>query len=51
VLLRQQLPTRRQIAIWDRFMIPLSRRLDRLCGYRLGKSVFGVWRKLNENES
>lgn len=44
-LLHQAAPTLRQILIWDRVLVPLSRRLDPLCGYRLGKSVVGVWEK------
>ena len=43
-LLRQAMPTPSQIAFWDGKMIPLSRRIDPLLGYRLGKSIVGVWR-------
>ncbi|MGY2051619.1 class I SAM-dependent methyltransferase [Methylobacterium sp. JK268] len=42
-LLRQAMPTRAQIAAWDRLMVPLSRRIDPLLGYRAGKSVLAVW--------
>jgi ubiquinone/menaquinone biosynthesis C-methylase UbiE len=42
--LHQSMPTLRQVLWWDRRLVPLSRWLDRLCGYRLGKSVLGVWR-------
>jgi SAM-dependent methyltransferase len=42
-LLRQSMPTERQILFWDRVLVRLSRRLDPLCGYRWGKSVLGVW--------
>jgi SAM-dependent methyltransferase len=45
LLLRQQMPTARQIQVWDRFLVPLSRWVDPLLGYRLGKSIVGVWRK------
>ena len=38
-------PTPGQIALWDRVMVPISRLLDPVLGYRLGKSVMGVWRK------
>ncbi len=44
LLLRQSLPTERQILFWDRRLVPLSRGLDPLTGYRLGKSVLAVWR-------
>ncbi len=43
LLLRQALPTNRQIATWDRWMIPASRICDRVLNYRLGKTVVGIW--------
>ena len=45
LLLRQSLPTARQIAVWDKIMVPLSRCADFLARYSLGKSVLGVWRR------
>jgi hypothetical protein len=42
-LLRQGHPTKRQIALWDRVMVPLSRVVDPLLGHRVGKSVVSVW--------
>lgn len=33
----------RQLALWDRTLVPMSRRLDRLLGGRVGKSVLAVW--------
>jgi SAM-dependent methyltransferase len=45
LLLRQPMPTREQIAFWDRAMIPVSRRLDPLLAHRVGKTVLGAWRK------
>ena len=42
-LLRSEMPTSTQIQMWDRRLIPISRRLDRLLGYRLGKSVVAIW--------
>lgn len=44
-LLHQAVPTLRQILTWDRILVPVSRLLDPLLGYRLGKSVLGVWEK------
>ena len=44
-LLKQTQPTHAQIQLWDRRMVPLSRRIDPLLGHRLGKSILGVWRK------
>lgn len=43
-LLRQSLPTRRQILFWDRFLIPLTRLTDWLCGGTFGRSVLAIWR-------
>ena len=43
--LRQSIPTRSQLALWDRLCIPLSRCVDRLTGGLFGKSVLAVWRK------
>jgi len=45
--LRQTLPTRSQIAFWDRLCVPLSRRVDRLTGGTIGKSLLAVWTKDN----
>jgi len=45
LLLSQKLPTLRQVLVWDRAMVPLSRLLDPLLGRRLGRSVVTVWRK------
>jgi len=43
--LRQAIPTRSQLAIWDRLCVPLSRRVDHLSRGLIGKSVLAVWRK------
>ncbi len=43
VMLKQSVPPLWQILLWDRCMVPLSRALDRLLGYRLGKSIVAVW--------
>ncbi|HTS90509.1 MAG TPA: methyltransferase domain-containing protein [Stellaceae bacterium] len=43
MLLRSAEPTPRQIAFWDRVLVPLSRVLDALLGQRLGKTVVAVW--------
>jgi SAM-dependent methyltransferase len=43
--LRQAMPSPWQIAIWDRFCIPLSRILDSVLREKCGKSILAVWRK------
>jgi SAM-dependent methyltransferase len=45
LLLRSSSPTVAQVMLWDRWCIPFSRRIDRLLGNRLGKSILAVWRR------
>jgi SAM-dependent methyltransferase len=45
LILRQSHAGRRQIEFWDRFVVGLSRLADPLLGYRVGKTVVGVWSK------
>jgi SAM-dependent methyltransferase len=42
---KQSAPTPATIKIWDSTIVPLSRLLDPLTGYRLGRSVIGIWQK------
>jgi SAM-dependent methyltransferase len=46
LVLNSAMPSPRQIAVWDRLMVPLSRLTDPLLAHRLGKSVLGVWKRL-----
>jgi SAM-dependent methyltransferase len=43
VMLKQSGPTVRQILFWDRVIVPLSRAVDHLLDFRLGRSILGVW--------
>ena len=45
VLLRQSMPTKDQLRFWDTFLVPMSRLIDRLLLYSIGKSILAVWRK------
>lgn len=45
LLLRQARPSVRQVRFWDRYVIPLSRFLDPLFFFRIGKSALVVWVK------
>jgi SAM-dependent methyltransferase len=45
LFLRQSMPSRDQLRFWDRLIIPVSRVLDRLLAYSMGKSILAVWRK------
>jgi SAM-dependent methyltransferase len=49
LLLRQSLPSARQIQVWDRLMVPCSRWLDPFTGYRAGKSVVAVWEQSTQD--
>ena len=42
---KKSLPEKWQVDFWDRFLVPISVRLDRSLNYRIGKSVLGVWQK------
>jgi 2-polyprenyl-3-methyl-5-hydroxy-6-metoxy-1,4-benzoquinol methylase len=46
LFLRSPMPTHKQIAIWDKLVIPISRRLDRLLRFHAGKSLLEVRRRL-----
>jgi SAM-dependent methyltransferase len=43
-VLAAAMPSPRQIAVWDKLLVPISRRLDLAAGYRFGKTVVAVWR-------
>ncbi|MGH9593571.1 MAG: class I SAM-dependent methyltransferase [Bryobacteraceae bacterium] len=45
LLLRSAMPTEGQILTWDRLLVPVSRVIDPLLGFRVGKSVLGVWQR------
>jgi hypothetical protein len=45
LLLRAHTPTKGQVLLWDRLMVPASRCLDPLIRHRLGKSILAVWQK------
>lgn len=44
LFLKQAQPSAAQIGFWDKAMVPMSRVFDPLTGYRVGKSIVGVWR-------
>lgn len=45
VMLNRSMPKPSQIAVWDKMMVPVSKLLDPVLGYSVGKSVLGVWRR------
>ena len=47
VVLSAALPSKRQIAVWDKFLVPVSCILDRAIGHSFGKTIVAVWRHDN----
>jgi SAM-dependent methyltransferase len=45
IILKAGTPSKNQIMMWDRLMVPLSRVFDFLFFYKLGKSIYSVWQK------
>jgi len=45
LLLKASMPTARQIAFWDKVMVPVSRVLDPIVRHRIGKTAIMIWRK------
>jgi hypothetical protein len=45
LFLNNSMPSKSQILLWDRVMVPISRYLDRLTGFFIGKSILVVWQK------
>jgi len=44
-VLRSAQPNEASLRFWNDWIIPLSRRVDRLIGFAVGKTVLGIWRK------
>ncbi|MCE9589006.1 MAG: class I SAM-dependent methyltransferase [Planctomycetes bacterium] len=44
-MLKKSMPNAGQIKVWDSLMVPVSRVLDPLLMFSVGKSVLGVWRR------
>lgn len=45
LILKKSQPTVSQIALWDNWLVPVSTTLDRLFGYRIGKTIVSIWEK------
>ncbi len=48
MIMKASMPTARQIDVWNRAMVPLSRIIDPLFANRIGKTAVIVWRKRPE---
>lgn len=46
LIIRTSLPSRSQIFFWDRFMVQLSKLVDRMTGHRFGKSILMIATKV-----
>ena len=47
-ILKARHPSEAQINLWDSAIVPASRRLDALTGYRFGRSILGIWRRCKD---
>jgi cyclopropane fatty-acyl-phospholipid synthase-like methyltransferase len=45
MILKQSMPTTKQILFWDGVLVQLSKTIDKLLFYKCGKSLLGVWKK------
>jgi len=45
ILLKRDMPTRRQLTVWDRYLVPLSRIVDPCVRFAFGKTIVGIWRR------
>ena len=46
--LQQKYPTEKQISLWDKWMIPVSKITDKLFFHSFGKSILGIWKKSDQ---
>jgi SAM-dependent methyltransferase len=45
LVLKKNMPSRKDVSLWDSVMIPMSRVLDPLVGHSFGRSIVGIWTK------
>ena len=45
-MLAEAMPSPRQIALWDKVLVPVSRILDNVTARKFGKSIVAVWAAL-----
>lgn len=43
LVLNSSSPSYKQIQFWDKMLVPISRLTDPISGFRIGKSILGVW--------
>ena len=47
LILRQKIPTHKQIQFWDKWMVPVSKISDKFFFHSFGKSIIAIWKKIN----
>lgn len=47
-ILRSKMPTQEQVHTWDKLLVPISRIVDKVLFNNIGKTVIGVWRKIDK---
>ncbi|MEI9944366.1 MAG: class I SAM-dependent methyltransferase [Chitinophagaceae bacterium] len=45
MMLKQSSPSIKQVHLWDKWMIPVSKFTDKLFFHSFGKSILGIWQK------
>jgi 2-polyprenyl-3-methyl-5-hydroxy-6-metoxy-1,4-benzoquinol methylase len=45
IFLRKKYPTQKEVLLWDRWLVPVSRLTDKLFFHSFGKSIIAVWKK------
>jgi hypothetical protein len=48
IVLQQSSPTLEQILFWNEYLVPVSRLIGPLVGFRFGKSSLGIWQVSGE---
>jgi len=45
LLLKQSYPTEKQISVWDKMLIPISKITDKIFLHSFGRTVLAIWKK------
>lgn len=48
LLLKKKYPTQKQVLLWDRWMVPVSKITDRLFFHSFGKTIIAIWQKVED---
>ena len=50
-VVRKTYPARKDIELWQRFLVPLSKVVDKLLFYSVGKSIVGIWQHQRKQQA